>query len=170
MVWPKSGSITSSATSVSSSTIAIEVAGISGRLVDSANSHAAMTTKAGLADSEAWMLTPSSVIQRREPFTSGPKTSVATIRTMLATNTISASRRICLGDRNDTPISTIRDGSRNNTCRLKKWKGSSPILVATGGLAASDRITPPSISAAIAASSSLSTVHHQSENGVRWSR
>ena len=70
MVWPKSGSITSSATSVSSSTIAIDVAGISGRLVDSANSHAAITTKAGFADSEAWMLTPSSVIQRREPFTS----------------------------------------------------------------------------------------------------
>ena len=71
MVWPKSGSITSSDTSVSNSTIAIDVAGISGRLVDSANSHAAITTKAGLADSEAWMLTPSSVIQRRDPFTSG---------------------------------------------------------------------------------------------------
>ena len=79
MVWPKSGSITNSDTSINSSTIAIEVAGISGRLVDSANSHAAITTKAGLADSEAWMLTPISVIQRREPFTSGPNTSVATI-------------------------------------------------------------------------------------------
>ena len=79
MVWPKSGSITRSATSISSSTSAIEVAGISGRLVDSANSQAATTTKAGLADSEAWMLTPSSVIQRREPFTSAPNSSVATI-------------------------------------------------------------------------------------------
>ena len=170
MVWPKSGSITRSDTSVSNSTIAIEVAGISGRLVDSANSHAAITTKAGLADSEAWMLTPSSVIQRREPFTSAPNASVATIRRIETTNTSSASRRICLGDRNDTPISTIKDGSRNSTCRPKKWKGSSPIRVATGGLAASDRMTPPSISAMIAPSSSLSTVHHQSENGVRWSR
>ena len=79
-------------------------------------------------------------------------------------------RRICLGDRNDTPIRTMKDGSRNNTCRLKKWKGSSPIRVATGGLAASDRMTPPRISADIAASRSLSTVHHHSENGVRWSR
>ena len=79
MVWPKSGSITSSDTSVSSSTSAIEVAGISGRRADSANSHAASTTKAGLADSEAWMLTPIRVIQRREPLTSGPISSVATI-------------------------------------------------------------------------------------------
>ena len=84
MVWPKSGSITRSATSVSNSTIAIEVAGISGRLVDSAKSHAAITTKAGLADlGRAWTSTPSSVIQRREPFTSGPNASVATIRRML---------------------------------------------------------------------------------------
>ena len=46
-------------------------------------------------------------------------------------------------------------------------RGIAPIRVATGGLAASDRMTPPSISAMIAPSSSLSTVHHQSENGVR---
>ena len=82
MVWPKSGSITSSETSISSSASAIEVAGISGRRVDSANSHAATTTKAGLADSEAWILTPISVIQRREPLTSGPTSSVATISMM----------------------------------------------------------------------------------------
>ena len=142
MVWPKSGSITSSDTSVSSSTSAIEVAGISGRRVDSANSHAASTTKAGLADSEAWMLTPIRVIQRREPLTSGPISSVATISAIETANTISAVRRICRGDRNDTPISTMKDGSRNSTWRLKKWKGSSPIRVATGGLAASDRMMP----------------------------
>ena len=120
MVWPKSGSITRSDTSVISSASAIEVAGISGRRADSANSQAASTTKAGLADSEAWMLTPSSVIQRREPLTSGPNSSVATIRTMLIANTISAARRICRGDRNDTPIITMKDGSRNSTWRLKK--------------------------------------------------
>ena len=102
MVWPKSGSITNSDTSVISSTSAIEVAGISGRRVDSANSHAASTTKAGLADSEAWMLTPISVIQRREPLTSGPISSVATISAIETANTISAVRRICRGDRNDT--------------------------------------------------------------------
>ena len=42
--------------------------------------------------------------------------------------------------------------------------------VATGGLAASDRITPVSISARIAPISGLSTVHHHSEKGVRSSR
>src|SRR3954468_1879606 len=42
--------------------------------------------------------------------------------------------------------------------------------VATGGLAASDRITPVSISAVIAPISGLSTVHHHSEKGVRSSR
>ncbi|MEY9122940.1 hypothetical protein ABIA09_002502 [Bradyrhizobium yuanmingense] len=170
MVWPKSGSITNSATSISSSTTAIEVAGISGRLVDSANSQAAITTKDGFAISEAWMLTPSSVIQRREPFTSGPKASVSTIRTMLAAKMISAERRIARGDRKDTPSSTMQDGTRNSTWRLKKWKASSPMRVATGGLAASDRITPVSISPRMAPISGLSTVHHHSEKGVRSSR
>src|SRR3954447_3205325 len=42
--------------------------------------------------------------------------------------------------------------------------------VATGGLAASDRITPVSISARMAPISGLSTVHHHSEKGVRSSR
>ena len=101
------------------------------------------------------MLTPISVIQRREPFTSGPSSSVATISAIETANTNSAVRRICRGDRNDTPIITMNDGSRNITWRLKKWNGSSPIRVATGGLAASDRMTPPRTSAMIAASSEL---------------
>src|SRR3954471_13532331 len=42
--------------------------------------------------------------------------------------------------------------------------------VATGGLAASDRMTPVSISTRIAPSSGLSTVHNHSEKGVRSSR
>ena len=89
---------------------------------------------------------------------------------MLTANTISAERRICRGDRKETPISTMKDGSRNITWWLKKWKGSSPMRVATGGLAASDRMTPLSISARIAPSSGRSTVHHHSESGVRSSR
>ena len=170
MVWPKSGSITSSDTRVRSSTSAIEVAGISGRRADSANSQAASTTKAGLADSDAWMLTPIRVIQRRAPLTSGPTSSVATISTTLIANTISALRRICRGDRNETPISTMKEGKRNRTWRLKKWKGSSPIRVATGGLAASERIMPLRISAKIAPSCRRSTVHHHSLRGLRCSR
>jgi hypothetical protein len=116
------------------------------------------------------MLTPSSVIQRREPFTSGPIASVSTIRMMLAAKMIRAERRIARGDRKETPSSTRHEGSRNITWRLKKWKGSSPIRVATGGLAASDKITPVSISARMAPISGLSTVHHHSEKGVRSSR
>jgi hypothetical protein len=66
------------------------------------------------------MFTPTSVIQRREPLTSGPNSSVATISTIDTRNTISAARRIWCGDRNDTPNSTMKDGSRNRTWRLKK--------------------------------------------------
>jgi hypothetical protein len=120
MVWPKSGSMTSSATSVSNRPSAIEVAGISGRRADSANSQAAITTKDGFATSEAWMLIPINVIQRREPLTSGPTRSVATISTTLIANTISAARLICRGDMKDTPISTMKDGSRKKTWWLKK--------------------------------------------------
>ena len=116
------------------------------------------------------MLTPINVIQRRDPFTSGPIASVSTIRTILIANTISAPRLIARGDMKETPINTMKEGSRNITWRLKKWKGSSPIRVATGGLAASDRMTPESISAKIAPSSGLSTVHHHSDSGVRCSR
>src|ERR1700759_2678573 len=101
--------MTSSDTSINSSISAIDVAGISGFRVDSANSQAAITTKAGFADSDAWTLTPTSVIQRREPLTSGPIRSVATIRMTESANTISAVRRICFGDMKDTPIITIRD-------------------------------------------------------------
>ena len=126
MVWPKSGSITNSETSVSSSTSAIEVAGISGRRADSANSHAASTTKAGLADSEAWMLTPIRVIQRREPLTSGPISSVATISAIETANTISAVRRICRGDRKETPISTMKEGSRNKHVAVEEVEGIEP--------------------------------------------
>src|SRR5882724_8856926 len=116
------------------------------------------------------MLIPISVIQRREPLTSGPINSVATINATLTANTISALRRICRGDMKETPIMTRKDGSRNSTWWPKKWNGSSPILAATGGLAASDSTTPLRISAMIAPSSGRSTVHHHSDSGVRSSR
>src|SRR5271169_6887307 len=54
--------------------------------------------------------------------------------------------------------------------RLTKEKGSSPIRAATGGLAASDRMIPPSMMAPSAASIKRSTVHHHAENGVRSAR
>ncbi len=58
--------------------------------------------------------------------------------------------------------------ARKSTWRLTKWNGSRPSRSATGGLAASDRTMPPSISAQRARPAvSRSTVHHQSANGVR---
>ena len=85
-------------------------------------------------------------------------------------NTTSASRRIWRGDRNDVAIITTKAGARNITWRLTKWNGSSPMRVATGGLAASDSTMPASISTAIAASISRSTVHHQLAKRVRSAR
>ena len=71
MVWPKSGSITSSDTSSIRSTSAIEVAGISGRLRRFREQPCRQHHERGLADSDAWMLRPISVIQRREPYDLG---------------------------------------------------------------------------------------------------
>jgi hypothetical protein len=119
-VWPKSGSSTSSATTTSSAPSASEVAGISGRRVDSENSQATSTTKAGFANSDAWMLMPAIEIQRREPLTSAPNTSVAASSTTLIANMISAERRTCRGEKNETPIITANAGRMNSTCRLKK--------------------------------------------------
>ena len=61
------------------------------------------------------MLTPRMVIQRRAPFTSAPNTNVTTINVTLIASTISALRRICRGDRNETPSITMSDGARNST-------------------------------------------------------
>ena len=55
-------------------------------------------------------------------------------------------------------------------CRLTKWKASRLSRAATGGLAASDRMMPASMSASSAARISRSTVYHQSPNGVRTLR
>src|SRR5205807_4971931 len=70
-----------------------------------------ITTKAGFADSDAWILTPISVIQRREPLTSGPTSSVATMSAIEIANTISALRRIWRGDMKETPTSTMKDAA-----------------------------------------------------------
>ena len=73
MVWPKSGCITNSATTVMSSIKAKVLAGISGRLADSPNSQAIKTTKAGFKNSEGWMFMPKITSQRRAPLISAPK-------------------------------------------------------------------------------------------------
>ena len=120
MVWPKSGCSTSSVTTSRSSASAMVLAGISGRRALSANSHEIRTTNAGLRNSEGWMLTPASTIQRRAPLTSAPKNSVAATSARLTTNTTIAVRRICRGDRNDVPMSTTNAGARYIMWRLTK--------------------------------------------------
>ena len=88
--------------------------------VDSANSQEIRITKAGLTNSDGWMLTPASTIQRRAPFTSAPNTSVAAVRARQTMKTTSARRRIWRGDRNETAIITRKAGARYIACRLTK--------------------------------------------------
>ena len=112
MVWPKSGCITSSATTVSSSSSEIALVGMSGRLDDSPNSQATKMTKAGLRNSDGWMLRPSSTSQRRAPLISTPKYGVAATMIRLTAKTTIASRRIWRGLRNDTASITAIAGMR----------------------------------------------------------
>ncbi len=170
MVWPKSGCRTSSETTRSSSASAAVLAGISGRRVDSPNSQAIRITNAGLTNSDGWMLTPRITSQRRAPLISAPKNGVAATSTRLIRKMISATRRTCRGDSNEVASSTTMVGARNRTWRLTKWKASRLSLAATGGLAASDRMRPPSMRPSSAASAGRSTVNHQSPNGVRTVR
>ena len=73
MVWPKSGCSTNNATTTMSSASAMVLAGISGRFANSPNSQAIRITKAGLRNSDGWMLTPRITSQRRAPLISAPK-------------------------------------------------------------------------------------------------
>ena len=74
---------------------------------NSANSQEIRITNAGLTNSEGWMLTPASTIQRRAPFTSAPITSVAAVIASADDEDRQArgggSER---GDRNETAIIT----------------------------------------------------------------
>ena len=92
MVWPKSGCSTSSATTATEQARARSCwpACRAGASI-SANSQAIRITKAGFRNSDGWMLTPASTIQRRAPFTSAPKTSVAAISARLTMKTTSDS-------------------------------------------------------------------------------
>ena len=89
------------------------IAGMSDLRVDSANSHEMRITKAGLTNSEGWMLMPASTIQRRAPFTSAPNTSVAAVSPRHTMKTTSAVRLIWRGARNEVAIITTSDGARN---------------------------------------------------------
>ena len=116
------------------------------------------------------MLTPRITSQRRAPLISAPKCGVAATSARLTRKTSSESLRISRGDKTEVAISTAAAGMRKNTCRLTKWNGSRPMRAATGGLAARQRMMPPSISAPSAASVSRSTVRHHSLKGVGCAR
>ena len=120
MVWPKSGWMTKSDTTISSRPSASALAGISGCLADSPNSQAIRMTKAGLRNSDGWMLTPKMMSQRLAPLISAPNIGVIATITRLTANTMSASRRIWRGLRNDTASSTAMVGARNRMWRLTK--------------------------------------------------
>ena len=112
MVWPKSGCSTRSVTTISSITSDIVLAGMSARLADSPNSQATRMTKAGFRNSDGWMLTPNTISQRRAPLISSPNTGVSATITKLTAKTITASRRIWRGLRNDTASITAMAGTR----------------------------------------------------------
>jgi len=120
MVWPKSGCSTSTPITETSRPSASVFAGMSALRVDSANSQEIRITKAGLTNSEGWMLTPASTIQRRAPFTSAPITSVAAVIASAMMNTTSASLRIERGDMNETAIITTSVGARYIAWRFTK--------------------------------------------------
>ena len=54
-------------------------------------------TKAGFTNSDGWMFTPASTIQRRAPFTSAPYTSVAAVIARQTMKTTSERRLIWRG-------------------------------------------------------------------------
>ena len=110
IVWPKSGCSTSPVMASSSSASAKVFAGISGRRADSPNSHAMRMTKAGLRNSDGWILIPSKTIQRRAPLTSAPNCSVAATNARLTKKTMTASRRMWRGGRNEVANITASAG------------------------------------------------------------
>ena len=124
IVWPKSGSATSSAAMIASRIRAKMLPGISVRRAFSANSQATTTTKAGFMNSEGCSEMPARLIQRREPFTSTPTKSVASISTIETMSTISAVRRAWRGLRKEVAIMTISAGGKKARWRLTKWKVS----------------------------------------------
>ena len=73
-----------------------------------------------MRNSDGWMLTPISTIQRRAPLTSAPMNGVASTMTKLTMNTISAMRRIQRGDRSEVASSTAAAGTRYIMWRCTK--------------------------------------------------
>ena len=104
IVWPKSGCRISGTIVIGSSAKARISAGSFGAEArpPSVKAQAARITKAGLMNSEGC----SPKIQRREPLTSAPNSSAATISAMLTTKRISAARRTWRGERNEVATSS----------------------------------------------------------------
>ena len=65
-----------------------------------------------MRNSDGWMLMPRSTIQRRAPFTSAPKNSVATTIMKLMTKTTSATRRSWRGVNIEVTSMTMIAGMR----------------------------------------------------------
>ena len=109
----------------------------------SENAQAARITKAGLRNSDGWIATPASEIQRRAPFTSAPKSSVATTSAMPTTIDAAAPRAAhAAARRSSRSASPRRPAAGTSTCRLTKWKVDRPSRSATGGLPAMPSTMP----------------------------
>jgi muconolactone delta-isomerase len=165
MVWPRSGWATSKASARPRRMMANRLPGISGWRACSAKSHAQITTKAGLRNSDGWTETPRSEIQRRAPLTSTPMKSTSTMATRDPASMTSASLRMLRGDRKETPSMAPTAGSMKTIWRSTKWNSDRPMRSATAGLAAKDNTMPSTIRLKKAARNQRSTVHHQLATG-----
>ncbi len=76
-------------------------------------------TKAGFKNSDGWM----PKIQRREPLTSWPNSSAATISAIDTMKTMSAARRTCRGDRKDVSSSTAMVGISASRLPVDEMEG-----------------------------------------------
>ena len=101
------------------------------------------------------------MIQRCAPLICGPMNSASAISAMPNRNSPSAARRTCRPLMKVAATNTAAAGTRKITCRLKKWKPSSPMRSATGGEAASEKITPSAMSRNTAPISAQSVENHQ---------
>ena len=76
--------------------------------------------KAGFRNSDGCSEKPPTSIQRREPLTSTPITSVISIRPTMPANMISDNRRAIRGVKNETPTKSATVGTKNIKWRLAK--------------------------------------------------
>ena len=123
MVWPKSGSATSSAATMASRMSGEDVAGnVAAGASSRRTARRTTTTKAGFMNSDGCSERPARLSQRRAPLTSTPTNSVASISTMRDGEHDQRRAPRLRGDRSEVAIITASAGKKKATWRLTKWK------------------------------------------------